>query len=153
MLHRDYITHYSDVIGILIAMASQIIAVPIMCPIVCSSADQRKCCEGNPPITSAFPSPRARCAKMFPFDAVIMNIYHFFRSLVECILSCMLDTGCHNAHFNDSRSLTENNCIFFPECKTVPCWKSDYDSLCWDHKIYFVSPLCPKVNNEINLWS
>ena len=46
------------------AMASQLISGSIVCSAVCSGGDQRNIdhvaglCEGNPPVTSGFPSER-----------------------------------------------------------------------------------------------
>ena len=58
--------HYSHVI--MNAMASQITGVSIVCSSACSGADQRKhgstgLCEGNPPVTSGFPSQRVSDAE------------------------------------------------------------------------------------------
>ena len=58
--------HYLDVI--MSAMASHITGVSIVGSTICSGADQRKylgvtgLCEGNPPLTSVFPSQRVRNA-------------------------------------------------------------------------------------------
>ena len=73
-------THYSDVI--MSAMASQIIGVLIVYSTICSGANQRKhqssaitdLCEGNSPVTGEFPVTR----KMFPFDAVIVDMAVIF---------------------------------------------------------------------------
>ena len=72
--------HCSDVI--MSAMASQITGVSIVWLTVCTCTYQRKyqrsaslaLCEGNPPVTSGFPSQRASNTEMFPFDDVIMYI-------------------------------------------------------------------------------
>ena len=60
--------HYND--AIMSALASPITSVSIVCPIVCSGADQRKhqssdLCEGNPPVTGRFLSQRANNAENF----------------------------------------------------------------------------------------
>ena len=65
--------HHSDVK--MSAMASQITAVSIAYPTVCSGADQSKhkspritgLCEGNPPVTGGFPSQRASDAENVSF--------------------------------------------------------------------------------------
>ena len=41
-------------------------------------------CEGNPPVTSGFPSQRASSVEMFPFDDVIMCINVTIEPLIIC---------------------------------------------------------------------
>ena len=60
-------------------MASQITRTWIIYSIVCSDADQRKhqlratgLCEGNSPVTGAFPTQKASYAEIVPFGDVIM---------------------------------------------------------------------------------
>ena len=71
--------HCSDFI--MSTMAFQITGVSIVCPTVCSGANQRKhqisaslaICEGNPPVTDGFPHKGQVTRKMFPFDDVIVT--------------------------------------------------------------------------------
>ena len=75
----DAMSHYGDVI--MIAMASLITAVSIVCSIVCSDADQRKHLSSEPlafvrglhrwPVDSPHKGPVAR--EMFPLDDVITS--------------------------------------------------------------------------------
>ena len=71
-------------------MACQIISVSSVCSTVSSDADQRKqkfcvtgLCEGNPPVTGAFPSQKTSDAENFPFDDVIIK--HKLKALIHCL--------------------------------------------------------------------
>ena len=63
--HINSLIHYSDVI--MSMKTSQIAGASIICPTVCSGADQRKTsklrvtglCEGNSPVTGEFPAQKA----------------------------------------------------------------------------------------------
>ena len=92
-------SHYSDII--MSAMESQITGVSVVCSAACSGADQRKhqsptslgLCEGNPPVTSGFPSQRASNAKKFPFVIMCIRVLMY---VVEIMSSAVYDwpSGC-----------------------------------------------------------
>ena len=73
------ISHYSDIIMSVIAF--QITSVSIVCPTVCSGAEQRKhqssvslaFVMGNSPVTTEIPAKGSVTRKMFSFDDVIMS--------------------------------------------------------------------------------
>ena len=85
------LTHYSDVLmGV---MASQITGVLIICPTVCSGADEKASklrvtgrCEGinRWPVDSPHKGPVSR--KMFPFDDIIMHEH--FSLLAGYVIFC-----------------------------------------------------------------
>ena len=115
ILQTIFINHYSDVT--VNAMASQITGVLIVCWAVCLGADQTKHRNSASlafvqgihrwPLASAHKGPVTR--KIFPFDNVIINLFHY-RPLHGICLNNTLETNNDKREANNDVTQSNINC-------------------------------------------